>query len=462
VGILMGFLYSLFGFLIAIAILVAVHEFGHFWVARRLGVKVLRFSIGFGKPLWTKVAGKDQVEYVIGAIPLGGYVKMLGDDGSSSALEGDGATVQADEMHRAFDRQPIWKRSLIVVAGPAINFLFAILLFMLLGLSTEQRVVPQFGELPESSVLAKAGVAPGDTLISINGKTARHLYEHDLYVFNQVLKRAELSLEVNTAQGLKTITVPTNNVPIYNIASTDLMRQLGFIRLAPPETTQIASVGAGSPAEKAGLKAGDRFVEIDDQPINSWRELSDLVVPAAGKALPIKMSRDGVEYDVVIAPEEVTVGEQTVGRLGVRRIFTPYPDNQVVEISRSPVEALVYGTERTWHMSILTLRMLWKMITGKVSHKNISGPITIADVAGQALQINWASYVGILAFISISLGVMNLLPIPMLDGGHLLMYAVEIVAGQNVAEKFFAVGQRVGVVLLMSLAFYNDIFRLLN
>lgn len=460
----MSLLYSIFGFLLAIAILVAVHEFGHFWVARKLGVKVLRFSVGFGKPIWKKVAGEDQIEYVIGAIPLGGYVKMLG-QGDASALEGDQDYVSPDEAHRAFDNQPIWKRSLIVVAGPAINFLFAIVLFMFLGFGTEKNVIAEFGELPETSALAKAGVLPGDTLLAIDGKSTRHLYEHDLYVFNQVLKRADISVKIDRAGSVSTLTVPTSQEPIYNIASSDLMRQLGFLRLAPPKSTEIGAISSGTPAEKAGLQAGDKFLKIDGQEISSWRELSQLVVPAAGRALSITMERDGVAYDVTITPETVKVNDKELGRLGVGRVFTPYPDEHIVEFSRSPIEALTYGVERTWLMSALTLRMLGKMVTMKVSPKNISGPITIADVAGQAIQINWASYIGVLAFISISLGVMNLLPIPMLDGGHLLMYAVEIVAGQNIAEKVFAVGQRVGVLLLlclMSLAFYNDIFRLLN
>jgi len=456
----MSFLYSVFGFLVAIAILVAVHEFGHFWVARRLGVKVLRFSVGFGKPIWKKVAGEDQIEYVIGAIPLGGYVKMLG-QGDASALEGDQDYVSPDEAHRAFDNQPIWKRSLIVLAGPAINFLFAAILFMFLGFGSEKNIVPEFGQLSPTSALAKAGVSPGDTLLAIDGKPTRYLYEHDLYVFNQVLKRADLSLQIESDGAIRTIGVPTNEQPIYNIASTDLMRQLGFMRLAPPKSTEIGAVSVGTPADKAGLKPGDKFVKIDGQRITSWRELSELVMPAAEQALPIVMEREGAEYSVTITPEAVMVQDKKVGRLGVGRVFTPYPDHQIIELSRSPLQAIVYGAERTWLMSALTLRMLWKMVTLKVSHKNISGPITIADVAGQAIQINWASYIGVLAFISISLGVMNLLPIPMLDGGHLLMYAVEVVAGQNIAEKVFAVGQRVGV-MLMSLAFYNDIFRLLN
>jgi regulator of sigma E protease len=454
----MSFLYSILGFILAIGVLVAVHEFGHFWVARKLGVKVLTFSIGFGKPLWKKVAGEDQTEYVLAAIPLGGYVKMLGEGSYDQP-------IPEHELHRSFDRQPIWKRSLIVLAGPGINFLFAILLFMLLGMNTEKNLVPEFGDLPEQSNLYQAGVSAGDTLIAVDGKPARHLFEHDLYIFNQVLKRQSIELEVSGASGVRKLLVRTDQIPIYNINPGSLMRQLGFVPIAPPTTTAISGVSAGSPAEQAGLQADDRFISIDSIRINSWRELSEIVVPAAGKALPIVIERDGVEMNFIITPESREINGKQTGLLGVARAFTPYADDQVVELSRNPLQALQYGTEKTWLMSSLTLRMLWKMVTLQVSHKNVNGPITIADVAGQAIQIGWETYVYVLAVISISLGVMNLLPIPMLDGGHLLMYVVEAAAGKNISEKVFALGQRVGVLLLvclMSLAFYNDIFRLLN
>lgn len=454
----MSFLYSVLGFLLAIGVLVAVHEFGHFWVARKLGVKVLTFSVGFGKPLWRKVSGPDQTEYILAAIPLGGYVKMLG-EGS------DDDPVPEKDLHRSFDRQPIWKRSLIVLAGPGINFLFAILLFMLLGMNTEKTLVPEFGELPASSVLSQSGVAPGDTLISVDGKPARHLFEHDLYIFNQVLKRDSVELEISGTEGLKTVSIATNEIPIYNINPASLMRQLGFVPIAPPTTTEISNVGDNTPAQKAGLLAGDRFLRIDDSKIESWRELSAVVMPSAGKPLDVVVQRGELEFAVSVTPQAREINGETVGLLGVTRAFIPYPDSQLVEFSRNPIQALSYGVEKTWLMSSLTMRMLWKMVTLKVSHKNVNGPITIADVAGQAIQVGWETYVYVLAVISISLGVMNLLPIPMLDGGHLLMYAVEVVAGKNISEKVFAVGQRVGVLMLvclMSLAFYNDIFRLLN
>lgn len=454
----MSFLYSVVGFLLAIGVLVTVHEFGHYWVARKLGVKVLAFSIGFGKPLWKRVAGPDQTEYIVAAIPLGGYVKMLG--------EGAYATpVPEHEQHRSFDRQPIWKRSLIVMAGPAINFLFAIVLFMGLGLATERNLLPEFGNLPASSLLAEAGVQPGDRLVSVDSKPVQHLFEHDLYIFNQVLKRQDIQVEVLSAGATKTLQLNTANVPIYNINPASLMRQLGFAPIAPPSSTKIAAVSVGSAADSAGLQAGDRFISIDQQPIQRWQDLVAVVAPAAGQPLAVVVQRDAAQLSMMITPESREVDGQKIGLLGVTGEFIPYPPEQIVEINRNPLEALVYGAEKTWLMSSLTVRMLWKMVTLQVSPKNVNGPITIADVAGQAIQIGWQTYIYVLAVISISLGVMNLLPIPMLDGGHLLMYAVEIVAGKNASEKVFAVGQRLGVLMLvglMSLAFYNDIFRLLN
>ena len=454
----MSFLYSVLGFVIAIGILVAVHEFGHFWVARKLGVKVLRYSVGFGKPIWKKIHGEDQIEYVIGAIPLGGYVKMLGEGATDEP-------IKPEESHRAFDNQPIWKRSLIVAAGPGINFLFAILLFMLLGMIAEPRVLPVFGDLPESSILAEAGVSAGDTLIAVDGRPVEYLLEHDLYIFNQVLKGQDIDLAIDTDGRTENITVQTSKIPIYNINPGSLMYRLGFVRIRPPATTEIAQVESGTPAAQAGLLAGDKVLSIDGQATQTWQDLVAIVGPAANRELAIVVDRQGLKVALQATPESVQVNDQEIGRLGVARVFTPLNPDQLVSVERSPLEALGYGVEKTWLMSSLTVRMLWKMVTLQVSHKNVNGPITIADVAGQAIQISWQTYLQVLAVISISLGVMNLLPVPMLDGGHLLMYAVEIVAGQSVSEKVFAVGQRVGVLLLiclMSLAFYNDIFRLLN
>jgi regulator of sigma E protease len=454
----LSLLYSIFGFLIAIGVLVAVHEFGHFWVARKLGVKVLTFSIGFGKPIWRKVAGPDQTEYVIARIPLGGYVKMLGEGTEAEP-------VDPKEAHRAFDNQPIWKRALIVAAGPGINFLFAIVLFMFLGLQSEQRLEPTFGNVTEQSVLAQSGVKAGDTLLSVDGKPARFLAEHDLYIFNQVLKRKPIELEVESNGTLSSITITTADIPIYKVNPASLMRQLGFVRVLPVITTDIERVAIGSPAELGGLKVGDKFVSIDQSPIVAWGDLTSIVQPAAGQPLLITVERGGVNVSMTITPKRVAAGDVTYGQLGVGPKVLPPSPEQIIEINRSPIEALVHGANQTWLMSTLTLRMLGKMITLQVSHKNVNGPLMIADVAGQAIQVGFSTYLYFLALISISLGVMNLLPIPMLDGGHLATYVVELFAGKRFAQKAFIAVQPFGLLMLaglMSLAFYNDILKIFN
>ena len=454
----MDFLYSVVGFLIAIGVLVAVHEFGHFWVARKLGVKVLRYSIGFGKPLWKKVHGEDQIEYVIAAIPLGGYVKMLGQD--------DDTPIADNEQHRAFDNQAIWKRSLIVLAGPGINFLFAIVLFLMLGLMSQQSLTPVLGDIPVESSAAKAGISTGDRLLSVDGKQVEFFGQHDLYLFNKVLKGDNFKVKVLSASGgPKEVEIDVSNIPIYNISPSFLSRTLGFVPVLPEITATLSQIVAGTPAEKAGLSVGDTITAVDGVSINSWPQLVQIISDSPEQQLLLSYSRDGQTETVDITPAASNQDGKKVGRLGIGPTIAPYTPEQTVDVDRSLWQALNYGVEQTWLMSSVTLRMLWKMVTLQVSHSNISGPITIADVAGQAIQIGLDYYLHILAVISISLGVMNLLPIPMLDGGHLMMYCVELVAGKNVSHKVFEVGQRAGVLLLiclMSLAFYNDIFRLLN
>ena len=455
----MDFLYSVVGFLIAIGVLVAVHEFGHFWVARKLGVKVLRYSIGFGKPLWKKVHGEDQIEYVIAAIPLGGYVKMLGD--------GDvDAPVAEHERHRAFDNQPIWKRTLIVAAGPGINFAFAIILFMLLGMMSQESRLPLLGNVPSQSILAKAGGQSGDRVLEVDRKKVEFFGQHDLYVFNQVLRGKDIYLSLEQPSGaIKNITLSVRDIPIYNISPSFLTRTLGLVPVFPEATTQLNRVLDNSAAAKAGLLPDDIIRAVDGVPINSWQELVEVISAAPATQLSLDIERGDRSIRISATPESTDFNGERVGRLGIGPKIEDLSPELIVNVERSLWQALHYGVEQTWLMSSVTVRMLWKMLTLQVSHQNVSGPITIANVAGQAMQIGLDYYLHILAVISISLGVMNLLPIPMLDGGHLMMYAVESIAGRNASQKVFAVGQRIGIVFLiclMSLAFYNDIFRLLN
>jgi regulator of sigma E protease len=454
----LGVIYSVIGFVLAIGILVAVHEFGHFWVARKLGVKVLTFSIGFGKPIWRKVAGPDQVEYVIAQIPLGGYVKMLGQGTPDEPID-------PADAHRAFDSQPVWKRALIVAAGPGINFLFAIILFMFIGMQSVTVPVATFGDIPAGSMLSEAGVKEGDTLVSVDGKKADYLFEHDLYFFNQVLKRDDVSIKVRSGGKEFDALLATSDLPIYRISPEGLMRSLGFIGVRPDVTTEIANVSPGSAASDAGLQKGDIFAEIDGVAINEWSDLTNAIRPNADKELQVVVQRDGQNVSYAITPTSRTVGDQTFGLLGVGPKIMPLPEDQKVVIDRSVFQALTYGAEQTWLMSTLSLRMLGKMITLQVSYKNVNGPLMIASVAGDAIQISFTYYLYFLALISISLGVMNLLPVPMLDGGHLASYVIEIVAGKPFAERVFMAVQPLGLLMLgslMCLAFYNDILKLIN
>ncbi|MEO0367579.1 MAG: RIP metalloprotease RseP [Pseudomonadota bacterium] len=455
---MIAFLYSVASFLLAISILVAVHEFGHYWVAKKLGVKVLKFSIGFGKPLWSKISGPDQTEYRLAAIPLGGYVQMLGENDPD-------APIDPSERHRAFDTQPIWKRSLIVVAGPAINFLFAILLFMLLGLSAEERFAPVFGNQSAQSELGRAGVKSGDRLLSVDGRPAKFLSEHNLYIFNQVLSGEPLVFEIMTDTGLRVLEIPTEQIPIYNINPSSLVYQVGLLPRFEEASAELGMIVAGSPAEAAGLQVGDVITAINQSEVNRWSDLTALIEPRIEEQVQIEVMRGDETLEFFATTRLNDANGMRRGVLGIGRLPVSPLASDRMQIKRSLIETVEYGFVQTWQITTVTVRMLWKMLSLQVSPKNVNGPITIADVAGQTIQINWQAYVYFLAVISISLGIMNLLPIPMLDGGHLLTFGVEATAGRRASEVFYAAGQRVGIFLLlclMSLAFYNDIFRLLN
>lgn len=453
----MALIYSIIGFLIAIAILVAVHEFGHYWVAKKLGVKVLAFSIGFGKPLFSKKAGDDNTEYILAAIPLGGYVKMLDEN------EGD---VDESEKHRAFNRQPIWKRTCIVAAGPLINFIFAILVFIFLGMSSVESLKPVMGDVPEQSVVAKAGILPGEKLLSVDGKKIEYFDQYNLYLFNQVLKKEPITFEVE-AENFTTreVILDTSSISIRKLSPSFLMKTMGLMPYFPELEAHLSQVVEGSPAYQAGLEKGDKIIRIDEQQIDRWQQLVEIVSASPDKAMDFVVERNGVNMTFNITPEVKEASDIKVGRIGVGPVIPEIPDEYKVNYQRTLLQSVGYGFEQTWLMSAVTVRMLGKMLTMEASPKNISGPITIAEYTGKAIQIGLDYYLYLLAVISISLGVMNLLPIPMLDGGHLLFYFFEAVAGKPLSERWMQYGQQLGLLLLlglMSLAFYNDIFRLMN
>jgi len=447
-------LYYVGAFMVALGVLIAVHEFGHFSVARRLGVKVLRFSIGFGKPLWSRRVGADRMELAIVVFPLGGYVKMLDE------TEGE---VRPQELHRAFNHQKVWKRMAIVVAGPLFNFLFAILAYWAVYMIGVDGIKPVVGKVTESSIAQQAGFRAGDEILSIDGKEVQSWDQRRLYLFQRALDRARVNVEVRDAQGnVETRLLDLSSLPVQEVNASLLERGIGLIGFFPEPLPVIGAMEPG-PAASAGMKIGDRLVEINGEPVPSWEQLVEVISKSPGKTVNVTVEREGARHDFKVTPDAVEQGGQTIGRINIRPRFTDIPDEMRVKVRFGVAEALTEGVRNTWSMSVLTLEMLYRMLKLEVSARNISGPITIAQYAGYSAKVGAEQFVLFLAVISISLGVLNLLPIPVLDGGHLMYYIIESIKGSPLSERTMMLGQQVGVALLgslMMLAFYNDLTRI--
>ncbi len=452
-----GFLISLFSFLVAIGILVAVHEFGHFWVARKLGVKVLRFSIGFGKPIWKWQKNPDATEYVVAAVPLGGYVKMLDE------REGD---VPKHELPLAFNRQPVGSRIAIVAAGPLFNFAFAILAYWLVFVLGVEGIKPVIDEVEPDSPAAIAGLRHGDQIVSVDGDATPTWGSFMQALLYKAVKGESVTLLVRDSQGLERHLALSLPVIGEESGSPDLAKEIGVKLLRPVIEPVIDQVIAESAAEHAGLKPGDRVRFVDGKLVKSWSELVESVQANPGVALVLTVERDGRQIDLSVTPESVSTDQGEVGRIGAGVAPPPaLPEEYRAELQYSPLRAVAEAAGKTWEMSAMTVRMLGKMIVGQASLENISGPITIAQYAGYTATIGLVQFISFLAIISISLGVINLFPVPLLDGGHLLYYFIEIIKGSPVSEQAQMFGQRLGIaalISLMALAFYNDIMRLLE
>ena len=455
-----GALQTLLAFIVVIGVLVVVHEFGHFWVARRCGVKILRFSVGFGRTLWVRKYGADGTEFALSAFPLGGYVKMLDERE---------APVAASELHRAFNRQSLLKRSLIVVAGPLANFLLAIAAYWLVFMIGIQELRPILGAPVAGTPVAEAGFARGERVMAIDGlpvDTWQALRWELVSRVSEDGQGGEIRMQVINLHN--EITDRVLRIPVAPAGGWGerMVEELGFTLYRPLIPPQIERVASGSAGARAGLQAGDRILMLDGEPVKEWAEVVTRVRRARGETLRIEIERAGERLVVEATPAVEEERGQKIGRLGIQADTRGVATVEMwTTVRHDPLAALGQALSETWSKSVFSLQMMGRMLTGDVSWKNISGPVTIADYAGQSAELGLAYFLQFMALVSISLGVLNLLPVPLLDGGHLMYYLYEAIRGAPPSEQAIDLGQRVGFALLIGLmvfAFYNDITRLIS
>ena len=447
-------------FIVAVSLLVTVHEFGHYWVARRLGFKVLRFSVGFGKPLLRKVAGADRTEYVLAAIPLGGYVKMLDE------REGP---VPAADLERSFTRKPPWQRILVLLAGPAFNILFAIV--VLWGMfywegATETK--PVVGDVMLNSVAARGGLRSGDEIKAVNGTAVTGQRDVVFDLLDAMSSGGNAALMVRGSDGstrVANLNVPDSAQRVKLTEPSELFRGLGFEFWMPPQPAVLGSVIAGGPADRAGLKPGDRIVAIQGSETKDWRDVVERIGAHPGETLDITYRRAAADRTVPVhvANEDGGNGKR-VGRINVKVMTAAVtvPDSVLLHTDFTILGALQRASSEAWNMTVVQGRLVARMVTGHVSVKNLSGPLSIAEYAGESAEAGAESFLEFLVLISLSLGFLNMLPIPILDGGQIVFQAVEWLKGSPLSERAQAFGQQVGIallILLMGVALFNDIAR---
>lgn len=449
---------SVLAFVVAIGLLVAIHEFGHYLVARLLGVKVLRYSIGFGRVLWSRHAGADQTEYCLSAIPLGGYVKLLD--------ERDCAVTFA-ERGRAFNRQSPAARIAILSAGPVFNLVFAILAYTLMFVSGVPGMKPVVGTVSPGSLSAAAGLRAGDTIVAVGGERVFTWEGATVAMLDGMLADGTIRLTVaGKAGGERTVALRTAGRESELTEPGRLFSRLGMEPWSPEPDPVIGELTPGGAAEAAGFLTGDLILAADGRPVTSWGDWVKLVRSRPGERLDVTVRRCESELRLSLLVEPANTPDGRIGRIGAGvRLPEGLLESMRAEERYAPPEALVRATVKTWEMSTLTLRMIWRMATGDVSPRNISGPINIAQYAGISASIGLSAFLSFLAVVSISLGVLNLLPVPMLDGGQILYTLAESLKGGPLSERAQMIGQQVGIALLlvlMSFAFYNDLSRLLG
>lgn len=445
---------SLLAFVIAISVLVAVHEYGHYIVGRWTGMKVLRFSIGFGRPIWMRIGGKDRTEYCVSAIPLGGYVRFL------DTREGP---IPEEDEGRAFNQRPVPQRIAVLLAGPAFNFLFAILAYWALFIYGIPTLVPAVGEVEPGSYAAEAGLEQGDRIVAVGDVETVDWESALVAMLDQMVSDGRVPLTLESEDGWQRDATIDVGADARRLTEPGMLFDgLGFRPFGAGDLpADIGRVEDDGPAKAAGLEPGDRIVEIDGVPIRDFADLVEAVQPRANQRVAVDYVRDGQRLSTTLVIQEQSVDGEVRGRLGVAHSgdFSEF----YYQRRYGPVDSMTHAMARTWSSTVFTLRMLGRMVTGDVSIKNISGPINIAQFAGQSAERGLDYFLGFLAIVSISLGVLNLLPIPVLDGGQIVYQSIEGLKGSPLSERAQIVGQQIGIfalILLMSFAFYNDLARI--
>ncbi|MEQ1620359.1 MAG: RIP metalloprotease RseP [Methylococcales bacterium] len=451
----MDFLHTLFYFIVAVGALVAFHEFGHFWVARKVGIKVLRFSIGFGKVLWSKQKDPRSTEYVLSAIPLGGYVKMVDE------REGP---VNSEDLPFSFNRQPLWARTAVVAAGPIFNLILAVALFWSVLVIGEEGIKPLLGKVEQGTLAASAGFSEGDEILAVNDKPTPTWVQALTTIIEFAIDGAqEINVTVKNSDD-------QHSVKILILSDQDtenpdvLYQRLGFKAWSPVLKPVIGQVLPESAALAAGLKSGDLIISADMVAIQDWQQWVDYVKTHPAIPINLAIERDGVRLPVTITPKPVQVEQKSEGKIGASvKVPEELLKSVMVEYSLSPWAAVPAAFETTYNYAITTLKMMGKMLVGRASVENLSGPISIAQYAGKSASMGLVPFLKFMALVSVSLGVLNLLPVPVLDGGHLMFFAIEGIKGSPVSEKIVMFFQQIGIallVLLMALAMFLDIERL--
>ena len=454
----MTILFTIISFVFALGLLVTFHEFGHYFVARLCNVKVLRFSVGFGRPLIKRYWGRDQTEWVIAAIPLGGYVKMLDE------REGK---VAPEDLSRSFNRMTVSRRFAIVSAGPIANFLLAILLYCFLFMYGVSGMKPILGQITPNSPAAIANFEAGETLVKIGDEGVSSWQDARWELLSKAVDRTPILIVETRSEEQQIVSRELDLSKLdANDLDSDFLKKIGLNVYQPKIKPIIAQVIPNGAGDRAGLLVNDEILSINEKEIVEWKDLVQKIQNSPETVLVMEMRRNNTKVNVKIIPEVATQNGKEIGKIGIApKIDRSQFNDLLIEVSYSTSTAMAKAINKTWETSIFTLQMLWKMVMGEVSLKNISGPITIADYAGKSAEMGIASYLGFLALISISIGVLNLLPIPLLDGGHLMYYVVEIIKGTPLSERSMAIGQQMGMMMLFTLmifAIYNDINRLIS